>query len=84
MKNPINLVQICFNFINVQAKYVGRGEVLENTNVGHYFTMCVIIYLNICVDYGVNGFYNMLQMSWYLLFLEVFPNIFTHECIKNV
>ena len=42
-----------------------RGISLFNAIVGHYFTMFVTIYLHFCVDCGVHGSYNLLQMGWY-------------------
>ena len=57
---------ISFNYILipsmcVQAKYCKRdGTSMFNTNAGHYFTTCVAIYSNICVECNVHGFYNML------------------------
>ena len=54
-----------------------------NTNVGHYFTKCVIIYSIFYVDCGVHGFYNLLEM-WYPSSLVAFPKIVTWDCVKSI
>jgi hypothetical protein len=49
---------------------------LFNTNAKHYFNMCVTIYTNLCVDYSVSGFSNMLSMRHvYTSSLEAIPKL---------
>ena len=58
--------------LSISSKYVSsssifkpnsvgeRGTDLFNTNTGYYFIMCLTIYSNFCLDYGVYGFYILL------------------------
>lgn len=40
-------------------------ERVHNYDVNHYFAMGITIDSYFRIDYGIHGFYNLLQMKWY-------------------